>query len=171
MTRNVLGIEVPAGTDAFDPQNDMVELGASLEGRIIIPVANVAARTALATTLGPTPAEPLYVHRADAPAGLETEYSTNGTTWRSVSVAMRTGVASGTTSAGGDLLVTFSTPFPTQCDMVTVIDMTTGAGIGMIAWKLMARAAATATLRAFPGTGTSPITNTPVSVGYIAVGS
>ena len=47
-------------------------------------VANTAARSALVTSIGLaniTPANPLLVWRADAAAGSQLEYTTNGTTW------------------------------------------------------------------------------------------
>ncbi|WP_087507935.1 hypothetical protein [Cellulomonas iranensis] len=84
MARNTIGVEVPAGTDAFDPQGDMVELGGSLAGRVVVPVTNVADRAQVAAALSPTPATPLYVHRADAPVGLELERTIDGTTWVAV---------------------------------------------------------------------------------------
>lgn len=57
--------------------------GESLEGRLIVPVPNVAARDALVASFGPTVQKPLVVFRADAPAHLKVEYTTNGTTWTS----------------------------------------------------------------------------------------
>lgn len=57
--------------------------GESLEGRLIVPVPNVAARDALVASFGPTAQKPLVVFRADAPAHLKVEYTTNGTTWTS----------------------------------------------------------------------------------------
>lgn len=50
----------------------------------IIPVPNATVRDALATAMTPTSARPLYVHRADAGAGLELEYTVNGSLWRPV---------------------------------------------------------------------------------------
>ena len=47
-------------------------------------VANIAARNALVASIGTaniTPDNPLLVWRADAPAGLQLEFTTNGTTW------------------------------------------------------------------------------------------
>ena len=47
-------------------------------------VANITARNALVASIGTaniTPDNPLLVWRADAAAGLQLEYSTNGTTW------------------------------------------------------------------------------------------
>jgi len=78
------GLVVPAATDAFDPQGDLVDLANSTTGRIIVPVANVAARTALAGKVLPTTGKPLFVYRADAAPGRELEYSTDGTTWTPV---------------------------------------------------------------------------------------
>lgn len=50
-------------------------------------VANTTARTALVSSVGLaniTPANPLLVWRADAAAGSQLEYTTNGTTWRTL---------------------------------------------------------------------------------------
>ena len=77
MTKNGMGIEVPAGGDAFDPQGDMVELGASLLGRVIVPVANQTEADALIPVLTPSVANPLFVFLADTQA-LRRH---NGTTW------------------------------------------------------------------------------------------
>lgn len=82
MALNDLGVEVPASTDAFDPDGDMRELGGSLEGRIIVPVANTTARDALATTLSPSATEPLFVWRADANIGSRLEWTEDGSTWQ-----------------------------------------------------------------------------------------
>lgn len=67
MAKNSLGIEVPGGGDAFDPQGDMVELGASLAGRVVVPVANATAAAALLTAVGATPGQPLFIWQADLP--------------------------------------------------------------------------------------------------------
>lgn len=100
MTLNALGIEVPGGGDEFDPQGDMVAMAASFGGRLVVPVASVAARNALATTLG-AGGLPLYVTRADAAPGRQLEYSTDGTTWTTV-VAGDTGyVTAGIVAASG----------------------------------------------------------------------
>ncbi|MEV7962419.1 hypothetical protein [Oerskovia paurometabola] len=84
MATTPTGVEVPAGTDIFDPDGDLRALGASLEGRIIVPVANATARNAVASLVSPSPTEPLYVHRGDAPPGRQLEVTTNGTTWITV---------------------------------------------------------------------------------------
>lgn len=84
MATTPTGLDVPAGTDLFDPDGDMRALGASLSSRIIVPVPNTTARNALAALLAPTPANPLYVDRADAPTGLHLEATRNGTTWETV---------------------------------------------------------------------------------------
>ena len=70
MATNVLGLDVPAGSDPFDPAGDMSDLALSQAGRIVVPVANQAARNALHAALvsaGKTPSgtTPLLVRRAD----------------------------------------------------------------------------------------------------------
>ena len=84
MATTPTGVTVPAGTDVFDPDGDMRDLATSLEGRIIVPVPNTAARDALAAALAPSATEPLYVHRHDAPAGGRLEVTIDGLTWRSI---------------------------------------------------------------------------------------
>lgn len=86
MATSTTGIAVPAAGDPFDPDGDMREMAASLDTRTIVPVPNEAARTALVSALvaagrGPNGSRPLYVDRADAPAGLRLEVTYNGTTW------------------------------------------------------------------------------------------
>lgn len=84
MATTPTGLAVPAGTDPFDPDGDMRDLAASLEGRLVVPVPNVTARAALAAAVSPTPTEPLYVHRQDAPVGGRTEITEDGTNWRTL---------------------------------------------------------------------------------------
>lgn len=79
-----IGLNIPAGTDAFDPATDFADLAASLVGRTIIPVANATDRDALAVSIGVTPAKPLIVFRANAPTYRAIEYTTNGTTWQAL---------------------------------------------------------------------------------------
>jgi hypothetical protein len=81
MALTPIGLNVPAGTDAFDPQVDLGDLATSLIGRTVVPVANLTARAALATAVGPTASKPLVVFRADAPIYKAIEYTTNGSTW------------------------------------------------------------------------------------------
>lgn len=81
MATNDLGVVVPSVGDAFDPQGDMTALAASLAGQITVLVANTTERDALAATLSPTTSTPLSVFRADAPAGRQYEYTTDGITW------------------------------------------------------------------------------------------
>jgi hypothetical protein len=83
MATTPTGVTVPAGADPFDPQGDMVDLANSLRSRIVVPVPNVTARTALVEAIDWTPstAEPLRVCRADAPAGRRDEITYNGTDW------------------------------------------------------------------------------------------
>ena len=81
MASTATGMVVPAGTDAFDPQGDIVKLARSIEGMTVVPVPNETARAALVAALGwtPTPERPMYVHRADAPGVSALEVTTNGT--------------------------------------------------------------------------------------------
>jgi hypothetical protein len=84
------GIYFYEDTDAVSPLHTLLNVGQqSISDAFdatarIFPVANVAARTALATAYSPTTSKPLYVHRADAGAAKELEYSTNGSTWTTV---------------------------------------------------------------------------------------
>lgn len=80
------GLTVPAGSDAFDPQGDMVNLANSLRSQIVVPVVNLAARAALVAAIGwtPTAGEPLRVCRADARVGQRDEITYNGTDWETV---------------------------------------------------------------------------------------
>lgn len=73
------GVTVPAGSDAFNPQADMVTLNASAHGRLHILAANGTARAAQQTTCGwtPTTADPLVVLQTDT--GLILRY--DGTRW------------------------------------------------------------------------------------------
>lgn len=80
MARNPLDVEVPAGTDAFDPQGDMVELGDSLKGHVVIPAPNQAARLALLTSVGSSADDPLIVRQGDT--GVYWEH--DGTAWRAL---------------------------------------------------------------------------------------
>lgn len=71
MALTPIGLNIPAQTDAFDPATDFGDLATSLVGRVVVPVANTAARDALAVAVPPTTAAPLLVIRADAPTTLE----------------------------------------------------------------------------------------------------
>lgn len=84
MTTNALGVNVPVGTDSFDPAGDMTALADSLAGRIVVPVANTTERNALASSLAPSSSAPLIVYRADAPSGAEIEITENGSDWRTL---------------------------------------------------------------------------------------
>ena len=83
MATTTTGTTVPAGGDAFDPQGSIVALANSLRSRIVVPVANVTARTALLSAIdwAPSAAEPLRVSRADAGSGRMLEVTTDGSAW------------------------------------------------------------------------------------------
>lgn len=84
MATTAEGLVVPSGSDAFDPQGDIVALATSVQSRMVIPVANSAARSALVSAISWTPSstQPLIVWRADATSGRELEVTTNGSSWR-----------------------------------------------------------------------------------------
>lgn len=100
MAVNDLGVEVPAGSDTFDPQGDMVELADSLAGRIALPVANDSARNALAALLSPSTSEPLVVRY---PSGL-VQSTVDGTTWRNEAFPASTGTITTTANWTGNLV-------------------------------------------------------------------
>jgi hypothetical protein len=83
----------------------------------VFPVANVPARDALEIDHPPSASSPLFVFRADAGAGRELEYTTDGTTWRTVHSGQTPGVgvrASGTTfgpSTWGEAATITNYPF------------------------------------------------------------
>lgn len=102
MATTPTGLDIPAGTDPFDPDGDIRVLAGSLEPRVVVPVPNVTARDALATAVTPTPGEPLYTHRADAPAGRRLEVNDGGG-FRSVSPAG--GLAVGALNQFGQIVI------------------------------------------------------------------
>ena len=67
-----------AGMDSVSAAVTLVKRG------LINYVANTSARNALAASYAPSATKPLYVHRGDATTGFNLEYTTNGTTWRTV---------------------------------------------------------------------------------------
>mgnify|MGYP007112216705 CR=1 FL=1 len=111
MATNDLGVAFPTGADEFAPHLDIEGLADSMAGRIVVPVPNVTARDALAAAVSPSPSEPLYVHRADAPAGARTEVTENGTSWRTVGASSWIGELPTTTITPGNTAnVTFNFP-------------------------------------------------------------
>ena len=79
----------PTTTAATPIQDHWNNLGKSLNGRIVVPVASVTARAALVAALTAegytiSASHPLYTHRADATVGTELEVTVNGTSWRTV---------------------------------------------------------------------------------------
>lgn len=124
MTLTNTGLDVPTGTDAFDPDGDMRVLGLSLNPRIVVPVPNVTARNALAAALAPTPAAPLYVHRADAPVTNRLEYN-EGAGWRPA--APYAGRGSGNANTFGQIAIPHGLGYlPTHCN----ISMGSAAALG-----------------------------------------
>jgi len=83
---------------------------------------------------------------------------------------IRAGNESGTTSGGGDITVTFPTAFTSACWSVSITDTNISAGIGAVMWKRVSQSATGFTARAFPPTGSSPISGLSTSFDYIAIG-
>jgi len=93
MATTASGIVIPGNAPTTTPavpiQDLWNNLGKSLNGRIVVPVASVTARAALVTALTAegytiSASKPLYTDRADAPPGLELEVTRNGTTWKTL---------------------------------------------------------------------------------------
>jgi hypothetical protein len=114
MATTASGVTIPGSsptTTAATPlQDHFNNLGKSLNGRIIVPVANVAGRASLITALAaegytPSTSRPVYVERADAEDGAQIEYTTNGTDWWTLyagssawtSIALDSGLATAAT--------------------------------------------------------------------------
>ncbi|WP_194522335.1 hypothetical protein [Cellulosimicrobium sp. JZ28] len=68
----------------------------------IVPVQNTTRRAALAAVAAPSARDPLVVYREDAAAFLELEYTTDGTTWRTLAAASESAVI--TPGAGWDVI-------------------------------------------------------------------
>lgn len=111
MVSTATGVHAPIPDDPFDPQGDDYAQAISLAGRVIIPVANATERAAVGGSLiaqgtAPSAARPFFVFRADAPAGLQLEYTTNGTLWYSQAASIETTVnltlLNGWQTANGD---------------------------------------------------------------------
>lgn len=177
MATNTRGHTVPA---AGETPSRAAIFGALLTVNDIVPVANTTARQQLVADLtaagrGPTPSRPLYVTRADAVAGRELEYTTNGTTFRTVATAHGTqragsvAVGSPGTSGGGEVTVAFATPMPTANFAVTITDTNVGAGIGMIFWKVRAKTVNGFIARAMPASGATPVVGLTTTFDYVAV--
>lgn len=103
------GIWYPDGTAPTNITTLMSTMASSIESVLsystkppINFVANITARTALATSYAPTATKPLFVWRQDAAAGRNFEVTVNGTNWFPVPQAGQGGYAyamqSGTTS-------------------------------------------------------------------------
>lgn len=89
MATDLRGHTVPASTD--HPSRAGWVLNPLMSVRDPIPVANMTARAALIVALAaaspavvPSTANPIWVFRADAPVGNETEYTVDGTNFTSV---------------------------------------------------------------------------------------
>lgn len=123
---------------------DLIEIPAALSASIndYKVVATTTARAQYITDLAaagitPSTSNPVEVFRSNAPAGLEHEYTTNGTTWYAITAGSRSpfavsaGVASVTISGGSGLeAVTLPSSRFTQAPIVTA---TIASGSGTLA--------------------------------------
>ena len=73
--------------------------------------------------------------------------SDGGTGWAKITGLIRSGPVSGTSSQGGDIAITFSTPFTTKCTACVVTDTNLGGGIGPVPLKVVSRSATGAVIR------------------------
>lgn len=141
MASNDLGVHYPLGTDEFAPHLDIEQTADSLQGRVVVPVANTTERASVASALSPSASEPLYVWRTDARDGFQLEVSTNGTTWATANRTSRDGAQDlmqsgsyvGTTASNGTLNLTFNTPFTVATKTVTVAPGATSGGLASVA--------------------------------------
>jgi len=126
MATTASGVTIPGSsptTTAATPiQDHWNNLGKSLNGRIVVPVASVTARAALVSALTaegytPSTATPIIVWRADAAAGYRLEISIDGTAWSVV----------GSTYITGSKVTTPGAPFTTWAGFVTA--NVTGDGV------------------------------------------
>jgi len=145
MATTASGITIPGAsptTTAATPLQDLWNnLGKSLNGRIIVPVTSISARSALVASLTSegyvvSAANPIYVHRADAPAGFRLEVCDDASSWTAVRALAQSGVAalepatlaSGTGATNGGAVV-FATPFAAIPDVqVTLRSGQSGTG-------------------------------------------
>lgn len=150
---------VSAGATSTNHANVTITnpLGSTVARGGILPVANQAERDALAKYPG------LAVYRIDTGA---VEFC-DGTSWGVGGPEIRSGSKSGTTSAGGDIAVTFATPFAANPTSVVVQDTNIGGGIGAIPWKVHTVTATGFIARAM--NGSTPIAGLVTTFNYIAV--
>ena len=140
MASTASGVTIPGADPTLapaDPIEDLWnDLGKSLNGKLVVPVASITARAALVIDLvlegySPSTAHPIYTTRADATPGCELEVTTDGTTWKPIGRPMigtggamvggappagaafveQAGRADVTTNASGDVGIPYPTPF------------------------------------------------------------
>ncbi|TFD27530.1 gp53-like domain-containing protein [Cryobacterium cryoconiti] len=102
----------------------------------------------------------------DTTDNLEYRYTSTG--WKKVTGLIRGGVGAGTSSQGGDITVTFSSPFTSACTAIVVTDSNTGGGIGPVPLKVVSRSATGAVIRVMQNE--VAVSGFPTSFNYIAFG-
>lgn len=173
MATDTRGHTVPAADDA-PARSDLLDLSLSL--RDPIPVASTTARAQLITDLAaltpaitPSASNPVFVFRADARAGSELEYTTDGTTWRavnaqSIQIDEGTVTVSTNSSGAGSQAATFEAGLFAQAPTV-VAAINTGAG----AWSNAIVRVTQTTTGGFLAVVTNGEASSSVSVNWIAV--
>lgn len=180
------GIEYPVGSDPFDPAGDLAAQAASFESHVIVPVPSVSARGALATTVAPTAANPLFVHRQDAAAGRELEWTPDGTAWRTIAsridvqgasatsqraTFIKSGHVAVTTNGNGDASITLAEAFPNAMLVVLLSDGTPTAQLGavLLKWTAGSSNPSTITFRAYQTSG-AVLASQSVTLAFVAIG-
>lgn len=136
MATSASGITIPGdspSTTTLPPLESWFNnLGKSLNGMLVVPVASTTARTNLVTALSgesftPSTSRPLYVHRADAGTALGLEYTVDGTNW--VTVGGKRGATA--ISGGSDVTVAHGLGYaPTTVNVQVTL---TGSGSATVA--------------------------------------
>lgn len=145
----------------------------------IMPVPTLALLNAW-TTAGAGQYAEVFADSTTANNGL---YRFNGTSWvvrslldarttttASTSPAYRVGTASGTTSAGGDLTVTFPTPFTNSCWAVLLTDSNTAGGVGPVGLKIESKSTTGFVVRHYNTGSGSVLTSFATTLTYAAFG-
>jgi hypothetical protein len=127
-----------AGMDSVSAAVTLVKRG------LINYVANTSARSALAATFLPTASKPLYVHRQDAPAGYNLEYTINGSNWYTVG-----NTASNTVGSAAVSTITSATyaPLPNALSVSLVLPSASRVEITGAAWMTVVATASATDLR------------------------
>ena len=96
------------------------------------------------------------------------DYRYTSTGWQKITGLTRAGRASGTSSQGGDITLTFTSAFTSACTSIVVSDSNTGGGIGPVPLKVVSRSATGAVIRVMKNE--VAVSGFTTSFDYIAFG-